>query len=376
MVAGGGFAAVEALLALRALLGDRAQLTVVAPTDRLACRPAAATEVFDAEPPRGYDLPAIAADVGARLRRDRVQAIAPEMHRVRLRSFATLPYDALVLALGARAQVAIPGALTFRDQRDVPQMRRLLGELRAGAVRRIAFAVPSGCSWPLPLYQLALLTARHAAERRLDAEMIVVSPARAPLDLFGPDCSRLVRGLLRERGVRFIGGSVPAEVRRGGSLALQFGGTIDVDRVVAAPQLCGPRLSGLPGRWWGFVPVDDRGRVEGLQDVYAAGDMTSFPIMEAGIAAQQADVIAHTIAAAAGEPREPIPEAAAAVHQLHARLLGGTRPLALRGRVERRGGRTLGGHAFREPVGPLSAPPRLGGRYLGEYLAGSAQVAV
>ena len=92
------------------------------------------------------------------------------------------------------------------------------------------------------------------------------------------------------------------------------------DRVIAAPRLVGPRITGVPGSWGGFTPVDSRGRVEGLADVYAAGDMTTFPLKQGGLATQQADTIAHQIAARAG----------AAVRELdlrrvvRARLRGGT----------------------------------------------------
>jgi sulfide:quinone oxidoreductase len=60
-----------------------------------------------------------------------------------------------------------------------------------------------------------------------------------------------------------------------------------------------------------FVAVDESCRVAGLEDVYAAGDITTFPVKQGGLAAQQADVAASVIAAAAGakvapEPFEPV----------------------------------------------------------------------
>jgi sulfide:quinone oxidoreductase len=325
VIAGGGFAAVEAALALRALAGERAQVTLISPSLRFAYRPAATTEAFSDAPPRAYDLEAIAGELGAVCRRDRLEAVAPAKKLVRLASGARLGYDALILALGARTRAGVPGALTFRDQRDVPRFRGLWRELETLPVARLVFAVPSGCTWSLPIYELALLSCAHAAERHAEVEVTVVSPERTPLAVFGAEASRLVADLLAERGVRFVGGAAAYRVRRDGALVVQFDGEIEADGVVAAPHLHANRVTGVPASWWGFVPTDDCGRVEGLQDVYAAGDMTTDPIKQAGLAAQQADRIAETIAAALGVPVREF----RAARVLGARLLGGAHPLFL-----------------------------------------------
>lgn len=311
LLIGGGFAALEGILALRSILGERALITLVSPYPHFAHHPVATIEAFDeslAAPgdrtQRSYDLRTICEDLGVTYRRDRLEAIAPKQHRVRLASLAHLPYDALLLALGARTAVAIPGALTFRDQRDVLQFRSLLTQVRAGDIDHLVFAIPSGCTWALPLYELALTTAAFAKRHCVRLDVSLVSPESAPLELFGRDASELIAGVLADRGVRFRGGSVPASLGADGALTLHFSGAIRADRVVCAPQLCRPRVAGLPSDWWGFVSTDPRGRVEGLSDVYAAGDMTALPIkqggLEGGLAAQQADLLARDIAAVHG----------------------------------------------------------------------------
>jgi sulfide:quinone oxidoreductase len=337
LLGGGGFASLETILALRELLGGRASITLVSPDPHLAYRPAATLEAF-VEPehsspdrsrnPCSYDLRAICEDLGVTYRHDRLEAVAPKQHRVRLASFARLPYDVLVLALGARATVAVPGALTFRDQRDVPQFQRLLAAVRAGEVDQLVFAVPSGCTWALPLYELALMTAAFAKRHHVHLDVSLVSPEAAPLELFGGQASELLAGVLADRGVRFRGSSVPASVRADGALLLHFNGAIKADRVVCAPQLHGPRITGLPSDWWGFLATDSSGRVEGLSDVYAAGDMTAFPIKQGGLAAQQADLIAHDIASRHGITVGAAPKAHERV--LRARLIGGAEQLLLR----------------------------------------------
>jgi sulfide:quinone oxidoreductase len=183
-------------------------ITLVGPDPVFHYRPAATSEPFDAARSRRYDLRAIAADLGADYHKSRLEAVASRKHFARTASGARLGYDALILATGARAVAGVPGAITFRDQRDIRSIRRVLGELEAGAVRSIVFALPTGVVWPLPLYELALLSARHARVRGLAIESTVVTPEREPLALFGPEASVMVRGLLDEHGVRFVGGAV------------------------------------------------------------------------------------------------------------------------------------------------------------------------
>ena len=369
LIAGGGFAAVETMLALRALAGERVAIELVAPQRRFAYRPAATAEPFGDAPALAYDLAEIAGELGAAHRVDRLEAVAPAVRSVRLASGARLAYDALVLAIGARLRASVPGALMFTGRREARHIRGLLDEIAGGAVRSVIFAVPSAVSWPLPLYELALHTAGHVRERGCDVEVSIVTPERAPLDLFGAHGSALVRALLDERGVRFLGGRIPERFDRAGRLTLHFGGgVLRADRVIAAPHMVGRAIAGVPGSWYGFVPVDDRGRVEGLHGVYAAGDMTTFPVKQGGLAAQQADAIAADIAAhlGVGDGADPPPPV------LRARLIGGARPVALHATLAA-DGRALDPRLDAAPDPLISdAPPRtkVFGRFLTPYLAG------
>ena len=366
LIAGGGFGAVEAMLVLRALAPERVRVTLISASPVLAYKPAATTESFDENPPRTYNLQAIAADVGASFRLDRLEAVASHDHSVRLESFAFLDYDALVLAVGARPTRSIPGALTFRDQREVNHIRHLVGELRAGKLHRIVFAVPHGCSWPLPLYELALLTATHLKEQGTAGEVVLVSPETMPLQVFGAQASRLVADLLAERGVRFIGESDPQHVERDGALSLGSGASLDADCVVAVPELRGPRITGVPTDAWGFVTTDSLGAVTGLPDVYAAGDMTSFPIKQGGLAAQQADLIAQRIASDHGATVKEL----RVQHVLRARLIGGAQPVFLRAELDEFGQATAATLQFQclEDSESLASLEKVFGRYLTPYL--------
>jgi sulfide:quinone oxidoreductase len=360
VIAGGGFGALETVLALRSLVGDRVAVTLVTPEPMFVYRPSATAEVFSNGPPALYDLRAIADDLGATYHRVRLESVGSETKYVRLSSGARLSYDFLVLAVGARARSTVSGALTFRDQRDVPLLRLMLEDLRAGGVRRIVFALPAGFTWPVPLYELALLSSTYAAGHGVDVEITVVSPEQRPLEAFGPQAAPLIESLFEQRGVRFVGATAARSVERGGSLVLGSGGVIEADRVVAVPQLRGQWISGVPASWWGFVPTDAAGRVDGLPDVYAAGDVTNFPIKQAGLATQQADRIASQIAAELG-----VAAAGSSERQiLQARLLGGDNPLFLRTELDTEG-RTVAATLVREEA-PGGA--KVLARYLTEYL--------
>jgi sulfide:quinone oxidoreductase len=100
--------------------------------------------------------------------------------------------------------------------------------------------------------------------------------------------------------------------------------------------------------------------VRGLADVYAAGDGTSFPVKQGGLACQQADAIAELLAAAAGADVDPTPFRPL----LRGRLLTGLgaqyleHPLA--------GG---GGEGARSELRLWSAHRKVDGRYLSPWLA-------
>jgi sulfide:quinone oxidoreductase len=370
VIAGGGFAAVEALLAVREAVGPRADVTLVSPRPTLDFRPAATIESFADVQPLRYDLRSIVEGAGGRFRQDAIAAVAGEARRARLRSFTHLSYDALVLAVGTQPQASVAGASTFRDQRDVPQLLRIIGELEDGAIRRLVFAAPAGVSWPLPLYELALLAARRAEARGVDVDIALVTPERAPLEALGGDASVLVRDLLADRGVRFIGRTFPAAACRDGRLELHFSGWMRADRVIAVPELLGRRIVGVPSGWTGFLPVDQLGRVRGMTGVYAAGDITTFPLKHGGLATQQADVIGHAIAASLGLDAD----APSTDRVLHLRLAAGADPLVLRIVLDA-DGRPGETELCRGPATPDPRTAKVHGRYLTPYLAASPALA-
>jgi sulfide:quinone oxidoreductase len=303
LIAGGGVAALEALIALRELAGDRLDLTLLAPEPHFVYRPLAVAEPFCLGHAARHRLAAIAADFGAVLIRDSLAEVAPG--QVTTRYGDALPFGSLLVAVGARRRSVYERAITFGADGAPEALAGLLSDLENGYAKRVAFVVPEGVSWSLPLYELALLTARDAWGAGIDGvELTFVTPETRPLELFGPQPSEMVAVLLAQRGIEFVGGA-RAEVLHNAVEA--DGRRIEVDRTVTLPELVGPRVTGLPVDAEGFVPVDRHGRVSGLDGVFAAGDMTDFPIKQGGLAAQQAVAAAEAIAARHGVDLEPEP---------------------------------------------------------------------
>lgn len=359
LVAGGGVAALEAVLALQELGESRLDTTLIAPNRRFEYTPLSVAEPFDLGRAHRFELGEILRQRGVEVLQDALESVDPRRREVGTAGGRTLGFDALVVAAGARRRSALPGAITFSGPRASSDVRRLLGEAASGRARRLAFAVPAGVTWSLPAYELALMTSAHLAERDLPVEVTLVTPEPRPLDQFGARPSRAVEEMLRSRGIVFRS-AVPLRAEPG-RLLLEAAEPIPADGVVALPRLVPAPIDGLPEGEGGFLPVDEHCRVPGVERVYAAGDATTFLLKQGGIATQQADAAAETIVADLGGGGRPAPFKPV----LRGLLLTGRAPRYLRAEVLRGGpARTA---ASEEAI--WWPPSKIAGRRLGPFLA-------
>jgi len=309
VIVGGGVGALETMLALHDLAGGRVDATLLSPETEFRYRPASVALPFGRGQVHRFAISDAAAAADTRHMPAALDRIDATEHLAFTDTDGTIPYDVSVIACGAQRVPALPGALVFRGEEDVDSMKELLEGIDAGAVKRVIFAVPSTVSWQLPLYELALLTATHVGERRiLGVKLELVTPESRPLAEFGGDASTAVEQLLGELGIVVHTSTHPVRVHDRG-LDVVPSGTLAADRVVSVPHARGVPIAGLPHDREGFLPVDDRGRVRGLDDVFAVGDVTDFPIKQGGIAAGQADLVAHIVARQAGAPLAEPPAA-------------------------------------------------------------------
>jgi sulfide:quinone oxidoreductase len=363
VIAGGGIAGLEALLALNDLAGDRVAVTLVAPDPDFTYKPFMVEEPFSPQPAERRALAPVAAELGAGFVERGVTGVDPKGHTVALSDGSELSYDVLMVCIGGRPRPAYRDAITFLGPGESLDMQDVLRAAAAEEPRRLALVAPPGAVWPLPLYELALMGRRRAEELGLaDLECVIVTPEAAPLIMFGRAASDAVAELLRVRGVRVLAGVRAAE--EDGALLLRPGEErLEASRVVALPVLEGPAIPGLPADERGFIPIDEHARVPGAADVYAAGDGTTFPIKQGGIATQEADAAAEHIAAGLGVELEARPFRPV----LRGRLLTGDESLSMESHVA--GG---AGEGVASPDCLWWPPHKVSGRYLAPWLAGEA----
>ena len=354
-------AALEAAIALRDLAGERVDITMLAPEEDFVFKPLSVKEPFALGQPQRVPLKRFARDLDLELVHDGLASVSPGSRALRTTGGDELKYDKLVIATGARREEPFDYATTFRGQEDSERLEGLIQDLEGEYARRIAFVVPSGVTWTLPLYELALLTAQRAHEMSLaGVELYFVTPEETPLAVFGAGPSDEVRELLEQAGIA-VHCSAHAEVPRKGTVVLHPGGEeIEADRIVTLARMRGYEIRSLPHDEDGFLPIDNHGRVIGVEDVYAAGDGANFPVKQGGIACQQADAVAEVIARSAGaslEPRSFRPV-------LRGQLITGRESRFMRTSLSGREGDS----AQTSPQTLWWPPSKIAGRYLAPYL--------
>ena len=370
VICGGGIAAIEGLLRLRKLAGDSIDITVLAPNEELVMRPLAVLQPFAGGPPRHYPLKGIAADNDAEWIQDSLGWVDPDGQIVHTEAGQQLNYDALLVAVGARQHAAFDHVGTFRDADADQAYQGVVQDIETGYSNSIAFLKPEGPVYPLPLYELALLTAERAHSMDVDLTVTLVTPEHKPLSVFGTEVSDAVGAALKTAGVT-VHTSAKATVPKAGELLVEPLGMqlhprrieLHPQRMLAVPSLSGPGIRGLRGGGaHGFLPIDRYCGVRGVGErVYAAGDAADFPVKHGGLGAQMADSAASAIASLAGldvtrEEFNPV---------IRGKLLGGRNPLYISARLV--GDSSFGSQVYDTP--PWPEAEKVVATELGGYLA-------
>ncbi len=361
VIAGGGVAALEAALALRHLAPDQTDVTVIAPNGEFVYRPMTVREPFAYPNARRYALLPIIHHAGAKLLADELAWVDPVKRVAHTKAAEEVEYDALLVALGARPRPRYKHTLTIDDRRLDETLHGLIRDVEGGYVHSLAFVIPAVMTWPLPVYELALMTAGRAHDMNIELNVSIITRENAPLAIFGTVVSRTVAELLGRARIQTIT-SAYAEVPRPGEVAINPGERcVQAERVIALPELRGPSVRGIPSGRNGFIRVNAYGRVADAGPVFAAGDATDFPVKHGGIAAQQADTAACSIAALAGarvtpDPFQPV---------LRGMLLTDGKPLYLTARVT--AGHVLNSEITDTPA--WSPATKIAAKHLAPYLA-------
>jgi sulfide:quinone oxidoreductase len=360
VIVGGGVAGLEATLALGHLAGDDVALHLIDGEPDFTYRALSVEEPFSGRPAERRELAPALAALGGSFTLGRVTGFDVEGHVVEVEGSGRIAYDTLVVCLGARTGPALPEPVhTLRpDRADLP-VERLLETAHESESNTLALVAPPANSWALPLYELALMfRSRSEAIDLSGLRIAIFTPEDRPLDAFGATPSGVVADLLAARRIEFNGSSYVIESDVGLHV-MPREHPLEAGAVVALQALHGPALAGLPADDDGYIPVDEFGRVEGLEDVYAAGDGTNFPVKQGGLAAQQADAVAAHIAAGLGAGVEALPFEPV----LRAQLLTGADSLYFVHEL-------TGGHGDGVVSSDIlwSPPEKVAGRYLAAWL--------
>jgi sulfide:quinone oxidoreductase len=334
LVAGGGIAALEVLAGLRTLAGERVQATLLAPDRAFSYSPLSTAVPFTFRTERTRPLDGLAGGLGANFVPDGLAQVDEARGRVLTQKGDFLPYEVLVLAVGARVEHGGPATFWQRGPAGQAQLARLLHELEAGTTRSVAFVVPHRAGWPVDAYELALVASVAARRGAAGTKVSVLTAETAPLEAFGAAAAEAVRTELARAEVELVTGvevSVPeardeagrdafsstvarlaGRARRPEShtqlvLRLRPGSSVAVDRALFLPAVHGPAIAGTAHDPSGFIPVDEHARASGQNDVYAAGDATALALKHSTSASAQGTAAAEAIAAAAGADVDPQP---------------------------------------------------------------------
>lgn len=309
VVLGGGFGGAETTFYLRWRLGDRADLTLVNPTDYLLFKPNTIYIPFGADPER-FKVPLKGGleRKGINFIQASVHEIDPEHHQVRVDG-KTLTYDYLVVATGAAMRPEeIPGlrehALTVWTPEEMSRLGRayhkLVEKARAGERQRLLFLIPPNNRCSGPLYEIVLMTDTWLRRQRVrdKVEMTWTTFEKGYIQAFGPRLDQVVSEELARRGINGLKQHVVEAVEPSRVLYTN-GTTIPYDLLVSfPPYIAKERFPSLPHDERGFIQVDlPTRRVEEREAVYAVGDTADFPVKQAFLALLQADAAAEDIAA-------------------------------------------------------------------------------
>jgi sulfide:quinone oxidoreductase len=318
VVAGGGFAGLEAAIAARAagfettLVSDRSFLYVYPISIWVATGERQTSDVC-------LDLPDVARRHGFTFVEGRVEAVSGARRAVTVGG-AELAADHLVLAIGAR-QLRPKGVEHTHalggDPQNAARLREALDALLAKGGGRIAMgfggnpkdgsAVRGGPVFELMFNVENLLRKRGLRDK---FELTFFAPMPSPGDRMGKKAAGAARAMLTKRGVGMrLGKKITAFEQ--GAVLFEDSSKLEADLVVFLPAGEGhPVLvaSDLPKNEAGFVSIDEGCAVPGFPGVWAIGDSAAlegpdFRAKQGHLAEVMARVaVANLAASAAGRP--------------------------------------------------------------------------
>lgn len=253
---------------------------------------------------------------------DEVISIDPEGKSVRARNAGELPFDYLVISLGAEySPSAIPGFTEYShhvyDLESAVKFGEAVEKFMGGTIAIGISRLPFKC--PAAPYEVALLLDDYYKKKgvREKVKFEFFTPEGIPVPAVGPDIGSKVLELLKSRGIAYHPKLKLKEVKPS-EVSFETGETIPYDLLFCVPPHVAPRPVAEAGLTdgTGWVPVNSRTLETKYKGIFAIGDVASIQtpngytpyLPKAGVFAHgQAEVVANNLAAeisSSGRPKE------------------------------------------------------------------------
>lgn len=256
------------------------------------------------------DTQTLARAAGAALVHASADGLDVAARRLKCEGRPPIPYDVLSLDIGSTTDgSAIPGACEHAVQvRPIDGFPRRFESLRRRVLHgkgttRIAVVGGGAAGVELALSIAGRLRADAGAGGcPVDGlQFVLVSGEPSILADFPPSFADRFRTVLEERGIEMVTGARVVAVEPG-RLVLDGQPAVPADEILWVTGAAAPRWlrsTGLPLDRYGFISVDAHLRVQGLDDVFAAGDVACFTprrLAKSGVyAVREGPVIAGNI---------------------------------------------------------------------------------
>ena len=239
---------------------------------------------------------------------DEVLSIDAEGKSVLTRSSGKLPFDYLVIALGAEySRGSIPGfsehAHHIYDLESALKFEEAVKSFDGGAIAVGISRTPFKC--PAAPYEVALLLDDYFRKKGEKVKFEFFTSEAIPVPAVGPDIGNKVLELLRSRGIKYHPKLKVKEIKSK-EISFESGETISHDMLFCVPPHVAPKPvveAGLTDET-GWIPVNPRTLETKHKGIYAVGDVASIQtpngytpyLPKAGVFAHgQAEVVANNI---------------------------------------------------------------------------------
>jgi sulfide:quinone oxidoreductase len=192
-----------------------------------------------------------------------------------------LPYDYLIIALGRRlATERVTGFFEHAGHiLDVPSALNFREQIKSFKEGRAVIAQCPGARLPVPVYETAFALARLLKRRgqRDAARITIVSPDSPSLSFADLDMALALRNALDEHSIESLP-DFPIDRVLPPLVMTSNGHSLNYDLLMLIPPFCGPGAAtglGIIGNE-GYIKVDRKMRVQGIDNVYAVGDCVDF----------------------------------------------------------------------------------------------------